>query len=128
MSCSPVHHRIILLKYVMLITVNKNFTILITNYTWYHRYNYYKEIIQIAGGSSLWLHQMPDSKAGRRKVKCSDVTWASSTQSSHRHQLVVQVLLTLSLMIQLSFKQSESTLSCNGSSDSNWYGWMSVAM
>ncbi|KAK2142289.1 hypothetical protein LSH36_977g02062 [Paralvinella palmiformis] len=28
---------------------------------------------------------MPDSKVGRRKIKCSDVTSTRSTQSSHRH-------------------------------------------
>jgi len=37
-----VHPQVILLKYVMVITVNKNCTIIIKNYTWYHRY---KEII-----------------------------------------------------------------------------------
>ena len=62
----------ILLKYVILITVTKNSAIIITNYTWYHRY---KETIQITGGSPLWLHRMPDSKAGRRKVKCSDIIY-----------------------------------------------------
>ena len=39
-----VHPQILFLKYIMLITVNKNFTIVIPNYT---RYNRYKEIIQI---------------------------------------------------------------------------------
>ena len=91
----------------MLITVNKN---------------RYKIIIQIIGGHPLQLHWMPDSKAGRRNVKCSDITWARSTQSSHgvdRHQLVFLVVLALSLMIPLSSKQSESSSSCNVSSGSN---------
>jgi len=59
-----VHPQIILLKikYVMLITVNKNLTIIITNYTWYHKY---KEIIKIIGGGPLWLCWMPDSKGKR---------------------------------------------------------------
>jgi len=76
--------------------VNKYLTIIITNHTRYHKY---KEIIQITGRPPLPLHQMPDSKAGRRKFKCSDVTWARSTQISHRHQLVFPVLLTLYSMI-----------------------------
>ena len=84
----------------MLRTVTKISTILITRYAWYHRY---REIIQITGGPPLRLHPMPDSKTGRRKVKCSNVTWARSTQSSHRHQLVFSVLLALSLMIPVFF-------------------------
>ena len=75
----------------MLITVNKNFTIIIMKYTWYHRY---KEIIQI-GEPPLWLHWVPDLG---RTVKCSDVTWA---QSSHGHQLVFLVLLKVSSVIPL---------------------------
>ncbi|KAK2145290.1 hypothetical protein LSH36_690g04040 [Paralvinella palmiformis] len=31
---------------------------------------------------------MSDPKTGRRKVKCSDVTWAGSTQSSYRYQMM----------------------------------------
>ena len=56
--------QIIFLKYVMLRT--KYSTIIITKYTRYHRYG---EIVQITGGPPLRLHRMPDSKAGRRKVK-----------------------------------------------------------
>jgi len=41
-----VHPQIISLNYVMLIAVNKNFTVIITNYT---RYDRYKEIIPITG-------------------------------------------------------------------------------
>ena len=52
-------------KCVMLITVTKIPTVIITNYTRSHRY---REIIQITGEPPLRLHQMPDSKAGRRKV------------------------------------------------------------
>jgi len=66
-----VHHQKIFLKYVMLRTVTKNATIIITKYTCYHRY---REIIQITGGPPLWLHQKPDLKAERRKLKCSDHT------------------------------------------------------
>ena len=62
-------------KYVMLRTVTKNSTIIITKYTWYHRY---REIIQITGWPPLWLHWKPDSKAGRKKLKCSDVKSALS--------------------------------------------------
>ena len=69
----------------MIMTAKTNFPLLIINYTWCQRY---KEIIQIIGGPPLWLHRMPYSKAGRRKFKCSDVTWARSTQSSQRQQLV----------------------------------------
>jgi len=116
-----VHHQIILLNYVILITVNKHLVIIITNYTWYHRH---KEIIRITGGLLLWLHRMPDSKAGRKKSY--DVTWARNTQSSHRHELVFPVLLVFSSRIPLSSKQSESSSSCNGSSGSNWYCWMSI--
>jgi len=96
-----VHPKIILLKYVMLITVNKTFTIIITKYTWYNRY---KEVFQITGAPPLPLH---------RKVSCSDVTWARSSQSSHKHQLLFPVLL--------GPKQSESSYSCNVPSGSNWY-------
>ena len=39
----------IFLKYIMLRTVTKNSTIIITKYTWYHRY---REIIQSTGGPS----------------------------------------------------------------------------
>jgi len=80
-----VHPQIIFPKYVMLRTVNKHFTTIITKYTWYHTS---REIIQITGGPPLRLHQMPASEAGRRKVKCSDITWARHTQSLHRHQSV----------------------------------------
>ena len=64
------HLQIVLLKYVMLITVNKHSIMIIANYTWYHGY---KEIIKITGGSPLL-----DSKVRRRKVKCSDVAWPRS--------------------------------------------------
>jgi len=119
-----VHPQIIFRKYLTLITVNKKFTIIITNYIWYRRY---KEIIQITGEPPLRLHPMSDSKAGRRKVKFSDVTGARSTQSSNRHQLVLPILLALSSMIPLSSKQSKSSSSYNSSSGSNWYRWMSVS-
>jgi len=59
----------------MLRTVIKNSTIIITKYTWYHRY---REIIQITGGPPLRLHRKLDSKAGRRNPKCSDVIWSLS--------------------------------------------------
>jgi len=70
-----IHPQKIFFKYVkivMLRTVTKNSTIIIT---WYHRY---RKIIQINGGPPLQLCQKPDSKAGRRKLKCSDVTSAIS--------------------------------------------------
>jgi len=70
-----VHPQKIFLKYVMLTTVTKNSTIIITKYTWYHRY---REIIQITGGPTFRLQQKPDSKAGRSKLKCSDITSAIS--------------------------------------------------
>jgi len=70
-----VHYQKIFLKYLMLRTITKNSTIIITKYTWYHRC---REIIQITGGPPLRLRRKPDSKAGRRKLKCSDVTWAIS--------------------------------------------------
>jgi hypothetical protein len=70
-----VHPQKIFFKYVMLRTVTKHSTIIITKFTRYHRY---REIIQITEGH-LRLHWKPDSKAGRRKLKCSDVTWAIST-------------------------------------------------
>ena len=95
---------IILLKYVMLITVNKNFTIIITNYTWY------RDIIQITGGLPLRLHPIQIRKRDGEKSN------ALMSQSSHRHQLVFPVLLAL------SSNQSESSSSCNGSSGSNRYG------
>jgi len=57
------------------VTVTKNSTIIITKYTGYHRY---REIIQITGGPQLWLHRKADLKVGRRKLKCSDFTWALS--------------------------------------------------
>ena len=53
----------------MLRTVTKNTTIIITKYTWYHRY---RVIIQMTGGPPLWLHRKPGSNAGRRKLQCSD--------------------------------------------------------
>ena len=70
-----VHLQKIFLKYVLLRTVTKNTTIIITKYTWYHRY---REIIQITWGLPLRLHLKTDLKAGRRKLKCSDVTSALS--------------------------------------------------
>jgi len=70
-----VYSQKIFFKYVMLRTVTNNSTIIITKYTWYYRY---REIIQINGGPPLRLLRKPDSKAGRRKLKCSDVTWALS--------------------------------------------------
>ena len=70
-----VHSQKIFFKYVMLRTVTKNSTTIITKYTRYHRY---REIIQISGGPPLRLHRKPNSNAGRRKLKCSDVTWALS--------------------------------------------------
>ena len=76
-----IHPEIILLKYLMLITVNKNITIIITNYIWYYR-------SKVCSGPPLRLHRMSDSKVGRRKVKCSDVTWARSTLGLHRYLLV----------------------------------------
>jgi len=79
----------------MLITVNKYFTIIITK-TWYNRY---KEIIQITGVPPLLLHRMPDSKAGRRKVKWSDVTWARNTE---RVPFSSPFFFALSSMIPLS--------------------------
>ena len=66
-----VHPQKVFLKYVMLRTVTKNSTIVITKYTRYHRY---REIIQITGGPPLRLYWKPDLKAGRSKLKCSDVT------------------------------------------------------
>ena len=36
------------------------------------------EIIQITVGPPLWLHWKPDSKTGRRKLKCSGITLALS--------------------------------------------------
>jgi len=54
----------------MLRTVTKHSTIIITKYTWYHRY---REIIQITGGPQLRLYRKQDSKAGRRKPKCSEI-------------------------------------------------------
>ena len=53
------------------------------------------------GEPPLWVYRMPDLKAGRRKVKCSDIIWARSTQSSHRHQLLFPVLLALSSVMPL---------------------------
>ena len=70
-----VHHQKIFLQYVMLRMVTKNSTIIITKYTWCHRY---MEIIQITGGPPLRLHRKSDSKAERRKLKCSDITSAIS--------------------------------------------------
>ena len=70
-----VHPQKIFVKYVMLRTVTKNSTLIITKYAWYHRY---REIIQIPGGPPLRLHRKLDSKAERRKLKCSDVTRAFS--------------------------------------------------
>ena len=64
-----------ILKYVMLRTVSKHSTIIITVYTWYHRC---REIIQITGGAPLRLHWNPDSKAGRRTLKFSDAIWTLS--------------------------------------------------
>ena len=72
----------------MFITVNNNFTKIITNYTWYQRY---KVIFKITGGLPLRLRLMPDSAAARRTMKCSNVTWARSTQSLHTHQLVFPI-------------------------------------
>jgi len=57
-------------------TVTKYSTIIITKYTWYHRY---REIIQITGGLPLLLHWKPDLKAGRRKLECCDITWLISS-------------------------------------------------
>jgi len=65
-----VHLQKIYFKYVMLRTVTKNSTIIITKYTWYHRY---REIIQITRGPRLRLHQKPDLKGGTRELKCSDI-------------------------------------------------------
>jgi len=110
-----VHLQLIFLKYVMLRTVTKYSTIIITKYTCYHRY---REIIQITGGLPLQLHQMPDLKGGRRKSNAL-MSLGPGVQSSHRHQLVFLVLLKLSSIIPHFSKQLES--SCNGSSGSNWY-------
>jgi len=117
-----VHPQIIFLKYVMLITVNTNFTIIIANCSWHHRY---QEIIQITGAPPSRLHRMPDSKAGRRKVLWRHLT-QESTQSTHRQQLAFPALLALSSMIPLSSKQLQSPSSRSVHSGSNWYGWMSV--
>ena len=77
LSChkQTVHPQKIFFKYVMVRTVTKNITIIITKYTCYHRY---REIIQITGGPPLCLHRKPDSKVERRKLKCSDITSALS--------------------------------------------------
>jgi len=57
----------IFLNYVMLRTVTKNSTIIITKYTRYHRY---RVIIQITGGPPLQLHRKPDLKeGGKEKIK-----------------------------------------------------------
>ena len=48
---------------------NQKFHINNHEITWYHRY---REIIQITGGLPLRLHR----KAGRSKLKCSDITSA----------------------------------------------------
>jgi len=53
----------------MFVKITQNFLIIITNYSWYHRY---KKIIQITGRSPLQLHQI---QTGRRKVVWSDLTW-----------------------------------------------------
>ena len=58
--------------YIMLRTVTKNSTIIITKYTWYL---WCREIIQITGGPPLWLHQKPDSKAGKSKLLSVNI-WA----------------------------------------------------
>ena len=76
----------------MHVMVNKHSTLMITNSTWYH---WYKEIIQISWGLPLWLHRMPDSKAGRRRVKCCDVTWP-------RNPLVHRVHIATSRYSQFS--------------------------
>jgi len=60
--------------------------------------------------AAIMAAPMTDSKVERRRVKCSDVTWARST---HRRQLVFPVLLALSLMILSSLKKLESSSSCN---------------
>jgi hypothetical protein len=70
-----VHPQKIFLKYVILRTVTKNSIIIITKYTWYHRY---REVIQNTGAPLLRLHRKPDSKAVIRKLKCSDITWGLS--------------------------------------------------
>jgi len=59
----------------MLRTVTKISTIINMKYIRYHRY---REIIHINEGLPLKLHRKPDLKAGRRKLKCSDVTLALS--------------------------------------------------
>jgi len=60
---------------VMLKTIANMSTIIITKYTWYHRYS---EIIQITGGLPLRLHRKPDSKARKSNLKYSDGTSAIS--------------------------------------------------
>ena len=77
-----VHPQIIFLKYVMLRTVTKNSTIIITKVTWYHRY---RETIQITGTAVM---AAPDAR-----IESSNITWPRSTLSSDRHQLVLLVLL-----------------------------------
>jgi len=63
-----VHARIIFLKYVMLITVNKNFTVIITNRTWYqtkgNKLNYWRAVFMTA----------PDVRFKSRKEK-SQMLW-----------------------------------------------------